>query len=241
MPTGPMWVIEPVQVSSTGRTRSRTSVSAPTIASSCPASASLGVRPKGASTICAPFSASSAARASVEVGSAVVVSTTTRPARAPARIPSAPRMTLSTWGEFERQMWMMSHRAAMSRGLDASDAPRAVRLSTGTRLRFPFTTSGYPACRMFFAMPWPIRPTPMKPTTGCLLISVLPCCDRHTRRAPPLRDGGRGDAPDPVRSERRFRPDGAPWLTFRSPTSLMREMVYHFRRHATRHVPGNIT
>src|SRR5690606_30767280 len=57
-----------------------------------------------------------------------------------------------------------STEAAISRGLPASVAPRARRSSTGTRLRCPMTTSALPFSRMFFAMPWPMRPTPMKPT-----------------------------------------------------------------------------
>src|SRR3989338_5193641 len=166
LPTSPMRVDFAAQVSRTGRMRSNPSALQPTMAESWPASACTGVPPKGASTKCPPLSASSAASASVEAGVAVEGSITISPLRAPAKIPSGPRIVASIWGEFDRQMWMISQTSAIWRGLDASCAPMASRLSTGVRLARPRTQSSYPLTRMFLAIPWPMKPRPMKPMTG---------------------------------------------------------------------------
>ena len=89
-------MIVPAQHSMTGLTVSKMASSHPTIASSVPSSASFGVRPSGASTMCPPFDDSSLASFTVEPGSAVEVSITIKPGRAPARMPSSPRRTSST-------------------------------------------------------------------------------------------------------------------------------------------------
>src|SRR3712207_1787903 len=57
----------------------------------------------------------------------------------------------------------MSERSATSRGLFASAAPRPLRFSTGSRLRWPMIVSGQPLSTMLPAMPWPMSPTPINP------------------------------------------------------------------------------
>ncbi len=59
-----------------------------------------------------------------------------------ARMPSGPWMMLSTCGLPETQRWMMSQHSAMAFGDPTSLAPRAIRSSTGARLRWAMTTSG---------------------------------------------------------------------------------------------------
>ncbi len=97
-PTGPTCTIFPAKHSMIGFALAKTSSAAPTMTSSVPASASFGVRERGASTSAAPAAFSSSASAAVETGSAVEESITMRPGLAPARMPSLPRTTPSTSG-----------------------------------------------------------------------------------------------------------------------------------------------
>src|SRR5271166_5470287 len=73
-------------------------------------------------------------------------------------------MIASTCGEPVTQRRTTSLFSAISRVLAASSAPRFLRSSTASRLRWASTVSGQPFSTMFFAMPWPMSPTPMKPT-----------------------------------------------------------------------------
>src|SRR5271166_2147013 len=73
-------------------------------------------------------------------------------------------MIASTCGEPVTQRRTTSLFSAISRGLAASPAPRFLRSSTASRLRWASTVKGQPFSTMFFAMPWPMSPTPMKPT-----------------------------------------------------------------------------
>jgi hypothetical protein len=159
-----MWTILAAKQAMTGFAASKAAESAPTMQSSVPASASFGVRLSGASTKAMPAACSSSASSPVETGSDVEESITIRPGRAPARMPSGPRTSASTCGLPVTQSTMISASAAMARGLATSRAPRPTRSSTGARLRCAMTRSGNPLARMFLAMPWPIRPSPMKPT-----------------------------------------------------------------------------
>ena len=103
----------------------------------------------------------------------MVVSITIIPLRAPAMMPLSPVITASTWGELDKHRWMMSHFEAMSCGDAASFAPMLSKLSTGARLRLPKIQSSYPPFRIFFAIPWPMKPTPIKPITGfCVMIWI---------------------------------------------------------------------
>ena len=140
-PGPPMCTTLPAQVSSTGLMRSKTVSVAPTMVSSVPSQASLGVRPSGASTKSTPIAASSPAMADVEVGSEVEQSMTTEPLLRPWISPSGPRTIASTWGEPVTQMKTMLLRSATSFGERASPAPRAIRSSTGARLLRPITVS----------------------------------------------------------------------------------------------------
>ena len=78
----------------------------------------------------------------VETGSAVEQSTTIEPGFRPSFRPFGPRTIASTSGEPVTQMNTMSEASATSRGDFASRAPRAIRSSTGLRLRWPITVRG---------------------------------------------------------------------------------------------------
>src|SRR5208337_1261235 len=68
-------------------------------------------------------------------------------------------------------------------------APRPLRSSTASRLRWPSTVNGQPFSMMFFAMPWPMSPTPMKPIRS--FMAVIP----FAQRAPPVSAIRRGRSP----------------------------------------------
>ena len=128
-------------MSSTGFNRAKISGLAPTIVSSVPSHASLGVRPSGASTKCTPCGASSDASASVELGSEVEQSTTIAPGRSPFASPVSPRTIASTSREPVTQRNTMVERAAISAAVFTSTAPRPLRSSTASRLLRPITVS----------------------------------------------------------------------------------------------------
>src|SRR5688572_6084863 len=96
-------------------------------------------------------------------------------------MPSEPRMTASTSRLPVTQITTASASAAIARALVASRAPRPRRSSTGARLRCARTRRSLPFVRMFFAMPCPISPRPMKPTSR-FAMELLP-----SARAPPRR------------------------------------------------------
>jgi hypothetical protein len=60
----------------------------------------------------------------------------------------------------------MSEARATSALVATSFAPAARMSASGARLRLTRTVSGKPLVTRFFAMPWPIRPSPMKPIRG---------------------------------------------------------------------------
>ena len=92
--------------------------------------------------------------------------------RADAR-PPGPVRVASTCGLPVTQTTTMSLCAASSWRLAASLAPRPFRSSTGSRLRWATTVSGWPFSTMFLAMPWPISPTPTKPTRSKAMLSSI--------------------------------------------------------------------
>src|SRR5271157_5865437 len=84
----------------------------------------------------------------------------------------------------------MSLSSAMARGEAASLAPRALRSSTASRLRWARTVSGQPLSTMFFAMPWPMSPTPMKPIRSFMQPPIrvrlcAPSCPLWSNFSPP--------------------------------------------------------
>ena len=116
--------------SSTGRISFSVASSPPVIRHSVPASASLGVRVIGVSTNRPPFAFTAAAILTEDSGIAVVQSAMTAPGRRPARMPSSRNTRSSSWGELPTTVMTMSLAAASSRGVFASFAPLAMRLST---------------------------------------------------------------------------------------------------------------
>src|SRR5581483_10642454 len=90
------------------------------------------------------------------------MSTWTRPARAPARIPFGPSATSSVSAESPSMVKTTSLREATSAAEPPSLAPRATSASMPGRLRFQ-TASSCPASRRWPAMGRPIIPKPMKP------------------------------------------------------------------------------
>ena len=143
------------------------------MALSLPSSACAGVPPSGASMKWTLSAFNSAASASVEAGSTVEQSTMIKPSCAPAFNPSGPRTSASTCVDPVTQRKMTSDARATSAGVFTSFAPRLTRSSTGARLRWPMMVRGNPFSTMFFAMPWPMRPTPMKPARSLVLICHL--------------------------------------------------------------------
>ena len=137
--------------------------SAPTIVLRRPCSASTGVRASGASTKRTSAFASASRILVVVAGSLVDVSTTIIPGRAAPATPSGPKTTSSTCGAPVTHRITMSDARARSAFVFTSVAPRFTRSSTGARLRWPRTASGKPFSTRFFAMPWPISPTPTMP------------------------------------------------------------------------------
>ena len=93
--------------------RAKVSSVAPTMALSWPDAACTGVPPSGASASAMPAAASSSASATVEVGSAVELSTITEPRLRLAASPSLPRIRASTSREPVTQRKTMELRSAI--------------------------------------------------------------------------------------------------------------------------------
>jgi hypothetical protein len=180
VPVGPVSTTRPAKQSITGRARATSASEPPTITSSVPSSASLGVRDSGASISVMPFSLSCAASRIVTEGSEVEQSTIISGLPAEAS-PSGPLMIASTSGLPVTQIMTMSLPSASALALLASVAPFDCRLSTGVRLRWPRTVRGKPFWTMFLAIPCPISPRPTKPIFSLLMFPLRFPGDRGGR------------------------------------------------------------
>src|SRR5436305_13550786 len=85
------------------------------------------------------------------------------PGLARAAAPSLPSHTAREASSSATIVTMASASIAASAGEDAQRAPRAIRSSALGLLRFQ-TATAKPASRYRPAMPWPMRPRPMKAT-----------------------------------------------------------------------------
>ena len=139
-PTGPKCTILAAQHSITGLTLANTSSSAPTMASKVPASASTGVRPKGASMKCMPCVWAVWASCLVDTGLEVEQSITIRPFLSLAKMPCGPFIKDSTCGEPVTHKCTISHCIASSFAEVTSVAPKAFSRSTGSRFLLPMMT-----------------------------------------------------------------------------------------------------
>ncbi len=183
-PAGPAWKMFSQNACSTGFSVANVASSAPTMMLSFPSSASTGVRASGASTNSTPAEASDSRIFVVVAGSLVDVSTTTSPLRAALAMPSLPLTISSTCGAPVTQRNTMSDARATSALVAASFAPAAMRSSSGFLLRCARTVNGKPLVTRFFAIPWPMRPSPMKPMRGLALVAAFMCILRRKWNGP---------------------------------------------------------
>src|SRR5918994_1881237 len=151
--------------SRTGLMRSYAPESPPTMIASCPASRVARLPETGASSICAPVSATRSASRRLAAASIVLMSAYTFPAPSPARIPSGPDATSSTAAVSVTIERTTSAPSATSRGVPATTIPLASRDSARPGLRFQPVT-GWPAASSRSTILPPIEPSPTKPTLG---------------------------------------------------------------------------
>ena len=113
-------------------------------------------------------------------GDDVVQSAMINPFEAPSAKPSLLRTRSSTFSEPPTHRNTASQRCAISRADPTSTAPRLTTSSTAARFRCAMMIRGWPALRMFTAMPCPIFPSPTNPTAGrfdsplLILVSLSP-------------------------------------------------------------------
>ena len=89
----------------------------------------------GASTICAPSSATRAASDRLASGVTVLISTYSFPGERPARIPSGPSVTAESAATFVTMLKTISARSATSRGDSASTSPASTSGAAFSRVR----------------------------------------------------------------------------------------------------------
>ena len=111
--------------------------------------------------------------------------------------PPAPRTISSTSRDPVTQRKTIVERAATSPIVDTSTAPRAARSSAGLRFLRPRNVRANPLSTMFLAIPWPIRPIPIKPIRSSVAL-VMPLSsvsadhatprstEEHVRRGPEI-------------------------------------------------------
>jgi hypothetical protein len=131
------------------------------------------VRVIGASRNLPPLALTASATLAVEAGTAVEQSITTVPGRNADNAPLSPSITASTCGV------PVTHRiststCAASAATSATDvAPAFSRASIGWLPACSSTVRWWPCFTMLLAMPWPIRPTPTRPTLRGVCCSVV--------------------------------------------------------------------
>src|SRR6185312_10474412 len=147
--------------SSAGFTRSYTALSPPIMNTSSPFSAPQVPPVTGASRKSTPRSLQAPASFRASSGDTVLESTSTLPFRRAANAPSLKR-TSSTAGGSLTIVIKTSLRSATSRGFAASFAPPRTKSSALEAVRFQMVR-GNPAFNRFWAIGFPIRPSPIKP------------------------------------------------------------------------------
>ena len=147
----------------TGRARSTSAASPPTMIVSVPFAAPSEPPETGASTMRTSRSARCWASSLARTGLIVEQSISIDPGRRPSASPCSPKTTASTSGESRTHVTTMSLVVARSLGLAASVAPSSTSGPVRPGVRF-HTVSGKPARARLAAMAAPIVPKPAKPT-----------------------------------------------------------------------------
>ncbi len=115
-----------------------------------------------------PRASASRARRSVRAGEIVLIWTSVRPGRAPARTPSGPRIAASTAASDGRRVQTGSAAPATAAAEGAARPPSATRAATRSGST-SWPTTPCPAARSREATAWPRRPTPTTPTVASSL------------------------------------------------------------------------
>src|SRR6266545_3179289 len=114
----------------------------------------------------------SRASRSVSIGEMVLICMTVRPARAPARMPSGPRIAASAAASDGRRVQMASDDCATAEAEGAALPPVAVRAATRSG-RTSKPTTAWPALIRRAATAEPSRPRPTRPTVAIRRSAVL--------------------------------------------------------------------
>src|SRR5690242_15096495 len=149
--------------SNSGRARSTSAASPPTMIERRASIAPSSPPDTGASSVAKPFAFARSAKSRLAAGEMLLMSTTSNPGWAPSAMPSGPKVTASTSGAFVTIVTTMSERSATSRGVLLTVAPSASSGLARDSVRL-VTVSGKPAFRAFRAIGWPMIPRPTKPT-----------------------------------------------------------------------------
>src|SRR2546423_4118475 len=115
------------------------------------------------------------------IGLIVLMSIASRSGRAPAAMPSGPKVTDSTSGELVTMVTTRSERSATSRGVRTTVAPAAPSDFARSSVRL-VTVTGKPARMAFRAIGAPMIPSPTKPTRS--IRSVLEVVVAREEHAP---------------------------------------------------------
>src|SRR5664280_2419675 len=184
VPNAPMVTVNEPKASKTGRTRSITSGSPPTMQTSSPSAAALGPPLTPQSTTGAPTPADSAPMASTQAAEMVLTTMKVVSGPAAANPPPGPDSTAWTWASSTTATTTTSARRPIWSGERATSA-RSRYLSVASGLTSQ-TTSGNPSRNTLEATPSPIAPSPITPTTGAAAPSDAPvgCC--FGTRSPPV-------------------------------------------------------
>src|SRR5258708_1205723 len=162
-PSAPTWTISSPPASSSGRARSKSPRSPPTMIVSVP-SAARGEDPvTGASIIAAPRAASAAPIRRVSGGAIVEQSTNSRPRRAASIAPPSPSSTDSTWAPSTTIETTISLAAATSAGVSCDLAPCSAAQAAALPGVWVHTASSKPARATLAAIREPMMPRPRKP------------------------------------------------------------------------------
>src|SRR2546429_1798160 len=122
------------------------------------------------------------------IGLIVLMSIASRSGRAPAAMPSGPKVTDSTSGELVTIVTTRSDRSATSRGVRTTVAPSFSKGFARSSVRF-VTVTGNPAFRAFRAIGAPMIPSPTKPTRSIRsVLDVVVAREEHAAVAGLLGD-----------------------------------------------------
>ena len=189
-PAGPCRTMVLPRHSNSGRTRSNTAGSPPTMIDSRASRAPTSPPDTGASRLATPRARAAASISRASEGSLVVMSTSTAPAAAPASAPSAPSTTSRTSCGKPTMVKTTSARAATARGESAhtrraraaAPARAAVRVKTVTRMSAVEEMTAHRRAHDAGADPADARRGRIRSSSSCLSFSR-----RAARPAPVVR------------------------------------------------------